>query len=238
MSEIIGDDTGENISEKNPSYCELTATYWVWKNFPKVDYVGLCHYRRYFETKFTEENVAEIMQDYDVVLPKPFLQDHYLEIKLARILTMEDEIILLKTINKIYPEYEHDVIKYLYDFVDVPFNMFLMSRKTFEGYVTFLFNVLEGCEKIMKPIPYSCSARRFGYIGEFLLPIYCIHNRLRIKYDNVVPFVGEKSSVDTNYKSRIKIQLLKRLYKRHVPICFEQMFNQSVLLGLKKDVGI
>lgn len=29
MTEIIGDDTGDNISAKNPRYCELTAIYWV-----------------------------------------------------------------------------------------------------------------------------------------------------------------------------------------------------------------
>lgn len=45
-SSILGDDTGDNISEKRMSYCELTVQYWAWKNV-KADYYGLCHYRRY-----------------------------------------------------------------------------------------------------------------------------------------------------------------------------------------------
>jgi lipopolysaccharide biosynthesis glycosyltransferase len=43
-----GDETGDNISFKNPFYCELTAHYWVWKNAQPADYVGFMHYRRHF----------------------------------------------------------------------------------------------------------------------------------------------------------------------------------------------
>ena len=47
---IIWDNTWDNISDKNYDYyAELTAQYWVWKNYDlsNVDYVGFCHYRRY-----------------------------------------------------------------------------------------------------------------------------------------------------------------------------------------------
>ncbi|MBQ2886127.1 MAG: DUF4422 domain-containing protein [Alphaproteobacteria bacterium] len=57
---MIGDDTGDNISNQNPYYCELTAQYWAWKNIDKLnnpEYVGLMHYRRVFnfEKKKTDD---------------------------------------------------------------------------------------------------------------------------------------------------------------------------------------
>lgn len=47
---IQGDDTGINISERNGLYCELTGTFWAWKNV-NADYIGICHYRRFFSFK-------------------------------------------------------------------------------------------------------------------------------------------------------------------------------------------
>ena len=43
---MMSDDSGDNISDKNPRYCELTVQYWVWKN-EEADYYGFFHYRRY-----------------------------------------------------------------------------------------------------------------------------------------------------------------------------------------------
>ena len=48
------DSMGENIAKLHPYCAELTAIYWAWKNYDKLEnpkYIGLFHYRRYFNFK-------------------------------------------------------------------------------------------------------------------------------------------------------------------------------------------
>ena len=83
IEEYIQDNTGNNISSKNPNFCELTGLYWAWKNL-EADYIGLVHYRRYFtiqnkipkteQEKFkivlNQKETEEKLQNVDVILPK------------------------------------------------------------------------------------------------------------------------------------------------------------------------
>ena len=47
----FGDDTGENISERNPGWNEMTVIYWAFRNYERLgspEYIGFEQYRRHF----------------------------------------------------------------------------------------------------------------------------------------------------------------------------------------------
>ena len=75
---FVKDNMGDNISLKNPGYCELTGLYWAWKNLD-ADYIGLAHYRRHFSLHKTREpfdgvlkysELEPILQTKKVIVPK------------------------------------------------------------------------------------------------------------------------------------------------------------------------
>ena len=69
----VGDDSGDNISDQNCYYSELTGMYWVWKN-SHTKVVGTCHYRRYLLNEqgklFTEAQILSLLQQYDLITTK------------------------------------------------------------------------------------------------------------------------------------------------------------------------
>lgn len=70
------DNTGDNISDKNPRFCELTAQYWAWKN-QKADYYGFFHYRRYLSfnesTKFSTDAWGNVLEN---CINEDFVEKH------------------------------------------------------------------------------------------------------------------------------------------------------------------
>ena len=167
-----GDDTGDNISEKNGSYCELTAMYWAWKNLPKdVDIVGLCHYRRYFD--ITETEIKVCLSKYDVIIPDPNILAWPLEKELALWTSLEDVYLLIEILRLRFPEYRNIIDDYF--FTSNKFyrlNMFLMSRREFNCYCEFLFDILYEFEKKSREYPYCRQRRVYGYLGEILMGVW------------------------------------------------------------------
>ena len=81
-SEWIRDNTGENISTKNPFYGEYSFHYWMWKNeidnIPDNTWIGFCTYRRFWSNKKNENSkiifekvlneIPNEWNEYDVIL--------------------------------------------------------------------------------------------------------------------------------------------------------------------------
>jgi hypothetical protein len=75
----LNDQSGDSIAEKNPFYSELTAQYWVWKNFlPQIEaneIIGFCHYRRFFSYGLPAKNLADVAAINHVQKISELLQD-------------------------------------------------------------------------------------------------------------------------------------------------------------------
>ncbi len=96
---FLKDNSGDNIAFKNPFYGELTAWYWVLRNWlpshPEVSHIGFCHYRRVLDVTrcaskwrrpftpiswacfqevfkseaYREETFEDVVTKYDILLP-------------------------------------------------------------------------------------------------------------------------------------------------------------------------
>lgn len=234
---IQGDDTGENISHKNPNYCELTGLYWAWKNLKNIDYIGLAHYRRYFD--FTESVASRVniynttaddiqnkllklthgenlLGNYDIILPRPWYMSNSVKDMYIHSHIIEEYYILVRTILMLYPDYKGSIEKYwCKDNRWICFNMFFTKHDIFDDYCTWLFSILSEVEKRARISDYAFQRRIFGFMSEIMLPLYCFHNKLKIKYMPIA-MVGEDKSIPSNRKKYIqdlKSNLLFRLNK-------------------------
>lgn len=185
---IQGDDTGENISRKNPNYCELTALYWAWKNLD-FDYLGLVHYRRYFVIGKGKEKWNrivsstqwdDILSKWDVVLPKK--REYWIETNYSQYAHAHHAQDLDQTrqiLAERYPEYLAAFDAVMKQTNGHRFNMFVMKRELLDAYCNWIFDVLEQLEKRLDIRGYSTNdARVFGFVSERLLDVWLETNQI------------------------------------------------------------
>lgn len=193
----IGDNTGDNISAKNANYCELTGLYWAWKNL-KCDYIGLCHYRRYFTDKNIHTNDAEkkkavilhindyekLLQEYDVILPQKrnyyYIETVHSQYEHAHNKCDLDEA--ERIVAELYPEYSEAFRKVMGRTKLYILNMFVMKKILFDKYCSWLFSILFELEKRIDITNYNqYEARVFGFISERLFNVWLEKQQLKVK---------------------------------------------------------
>ena len=165
----IQDNTGDNISEKNRFYCELTAGYWIYKNDHIHDYVGLYHYSRTFALE-EKELYHYFNSGVDVILNEPLLyfssRKHF----------WDSDRKLEESIKTACPEYSETYARYREEGLFVPSNMIVARKEIFDRYYEWLFAVLETYEKISQDRNEKVEPRTMGYLGEDLTGVYFLHH--------------------------------------------------------------
>lgn len=225
-----GDDVGENISRLNPLYCELTAQYWGWKNLHS-EYIGLCHYRRYFKTVITEDNVDKIMKDYDIMLVKKSYMPCNI-LSAAQMGLIPEDISLFYLYMKqyhsdIFPQFEqffvHGIKLY-------PCNMFVCRKALFDEFAEWQFSILEDLRKIYPLSNYSRCNRILGYLGEDLLPFYAYLKGWKIKEEPIVSFPNSgELLLSQSFSSACKNRF------RHLISHYNYVIGADILVGLRND---
>ena len=195
------DNDGENISSKNPYFCELTGLYWAWKNLD-ADYIGLSHYRRHFsvikhigkeinkkfESVLNENELRNILKDTDVTLPKKrnyYIENLYSHYEHTMYIEPLDET--RKIIEEKYPEYLEEFDKLHKRTSAHMFNMFIMKKEILNDYCTWLFDILFELEKRIDVKQYDAfHARFFGRVSELLLDVWINKNNINYKEVKVI----------------------------------------------------
>ncbi|MDO4225685.1 MAG: DUF4422 domain-containing protein [Bergeyella zoohelcum] len=201
---VLCDNIGYHISEKNNSFCELTALYWAWKNkfFFNCEYIGLVHYRRYFKGNgliFKNKKIAScyelcnLLREYDVILPKQrnyYIESVYIHYKNAHFVQDLDKA--KSIISNRHPEYLESFEKVVNGKKLYLYNMFIMKCDLLNDYCEWLFDILFALEEQLDISQYNLYQKRvFGFISERLFNVWLDKNKPNKKELKVINLDGE-----------------------------------------------
>ncbi len=223
----ISDGDGDNISDLNRYFNEMTAIYWAWKNYHKLDnpdYIGLMHYRRHFIFHFNKtgntyedvlgsnaQTITNFMKEYDFIC-KPFnkikgkttlqaIYDGYYGYKLEQPINKS-----LEYIKNHYPNDYDEIHNILQEKVTGGLcNMFVMKKEIFFEYCNWIFPILfhiyENTDKDTLP---SDEERFIGFTSELLTSLYLKMISKRYNFKEVCVF--------ENYKTKT-MSIVEYIYK-------------------------
>lgn len=193
---FTGDNTGDNISTKNPYFCELTGLYWAWKNL-HCEYIGLCHYRRYFSTGkgakkeriMSRFDYERLLSMYDVIVPAK--RNYYIETvrsQYEHAHNKRDLDEVQQIVHEKYPMYDQAFEAAMKRKRLHILNMFAMRKDLFNQYCEWLFDILFTLEKRIDISDYTpYEARVFGFLSERLFNVWLeYHSTLAVKEVPVV----------------------------------------------------
>ena len=191
----LRDNTGDNISEENEEYSELTGYYWIWKN-DTADVVGIEHYRRHFLQKLniendvvqtsdllTDKDICNILKTNDFIIP---LHDSLCDINVYDLYKIcfndfaDDIVKNMKRyfVNNNLTNYLDSFYNYMSHNYLIRGNMLITTKSKFDEYCNVMFNMIN----YMKPrMGLNSFGRTWGYITELFPKIFIDANGYSFK---------------------------------------------------------
>ena len=199
--DIIESKEGE-LYNKSRAYCELSKLYYIFKIYKNETisskYIGLNHYRRYFNFKDNIPHLDYIFRKYDVILNDEYdfnkgIREQYCENHICKNF---DE--LIQIIKDIKPDYYETALHTINETKIYSCNLFIMKKKDFFEYCEFMFDILFEFDKrnnftsdndvlnyakkiFHKPSSYYYQSRIQGFLAERISNIFFRKYFKRIK---------------------------------------------------------
>lgn len=217
-------DYEDNISIKNPYYCELTAAYSIWKNDHENDIVGLVHYRRFFVKNrlFTSykhylsaKQIQKDLKNYDFISTKMYVAPYTNKEHLINPVHEKDYNLLRETIQEVCAEYLEDFDKVMMDNKSYLLNMFITKKENWDKYYEWLFTIFDAMEPKVDMTGYTVHEQRlYGFLSERLFTVYAYHHSLKVK-SYPCHIVGESKFKILRQKiaKKIKVSKFKKAQK-------------------------
>lgn len=181
---ILRDDIGENISNRNAQFCELTGMYWIWKH-AQEEYIGLAQYRRHFILP-DDWLQRVICHDIDVIMPVPLYVAPNIEGNYKERHISDDWEYMLKYVKDRMPNEYESMKKFFLSDLYCPCNMFIMKKEILDELCTWLFPILDSIWKHGGEKQDSYMNRYPGFISERLITYFIASKRgiYNIVYSN------------------------------------------------------
>ena len=171
----LTDDSGQNISAKNPQYCEMSAVYWIWKN-QWHDWVGIEHYRRHLLV-----TPDMLVNEVDAILPLPYMCYPNTLAQFRRFVGEDVVAALLKALQELHPrEYPHYLV-ILESEYQYTYNLLCARWSVFDDYCAWFFRITEYLEGMADKVPDIRNTRAISYVAEVLTNLYFRVNAERLR---------------------------------------------------------
>lgn len=136
------DNEGDNISEWNPLFAEITCVYWLWKHLTGKKYAGVTQYRRRFDIH-TFEDIEEIFKQGDVIAAAPLMFTETARRQYETCHSKQDLDLVETIVKELYPEYADAWNEYINNGNLLFYsNGFILKEEDYARYCEWLFSIL------------------------------------------------------------------------------------------------